>query len=160
MDRVVAVGLLSVLIACSPSVPDARGSQAADSTALNELRVREAAAAKRGDLDGVMATLTKDVVIMPPNAAPVVGADSVRPWLGPVLTQFDYDVRYESRDLIISGAWAIDRGDYTLALTPRAGGSPIVESGKYLWAVRRDTDGAWRYWRSIWSSNAPAAAPR
>lgn len=160
MNRVVALGLLSLLVACAQTESDPSPSQAADSTALNELRAREAAAAKRGDLEGVMATLTTDVVIMPPNAAPVVGADSVRPWLGPVLTQFDYDVRYKSRDLIISGAWAIDRGDYTLSLTPRAGGSPIAESGKYLWAVRRDADGAWRYWRSIWSSNSPVVSPQ
>lgn len=155
MNRFAALILLPICVGCSQTVPDARPNQSADSTALNDLRVREAAAAKRGDLDGVMATLTSDVVIMPPNAAAVVGADSVRPWLAPVLAQFDYDVRYVSRDLVIAGDWAIDRGDYTLALTPRVGGDPTTESGKYLWAVRRDADGAWRYWRSIWSSNAP-----
>ena len=157
MNRLVATLVLAVTLACTQRAAAPPTSQTADSTALADLRTREAAAAKRGDLEGVMATLTSDVVIMPPNAAPVVGADSVRPWLDPVFKQFDYDVQYESHDLVIAGAWAIDRGAYTLTLTPRAGGSPLVEAGKYMWAVRRGPDGAWRYWRSIWSSNAPPA---
>ncbi len=151
--------MLVVLLAaaCSRSIP-VPSSQTADSAALGDLRAREAAAAKQGDLDGVMATLSADVVIMPPNATPIVGAGPVRDWLGPVLAQYDYDVRYTSKDLVISGDWAIDRGDYELALTPRAGGAPTLESGKYLWAIRREADGQWRYWRSIWSSNAPPPA--
>lgn len=157
MRRFYAMLLISITVACSQQVPSPSSSQAADSAALNELRTREAAAAKRGDLDGVMATLTSDVVIMPPNAPALVGAEPVRAWLAPVLTQFDYDVRYVSRDLVIFGMWAVDRGDYTLTLTPRAGGPSAAETGKYLWAVRRDSDGQWRYWRSIWSSNAPQA---
>lgn len=144
--------------ACSQETP-VPSSQTADSAALGDLRAREAAAAKQGDVDSVMATLSSDVVIMPPNAAPIVGAAPVREWLAPVLAQYDYDVRYTSKDLVISGDWAIDRGDYTLALTPRTGGAPTLESGKYLWAIRREADGQWRYWRSIWSSNAPSPPP-
>jgi ketosteroid isomerase-like protein len=51
--------------------------------------------------------------------------------------------------------WAFERGTYTIALTPKAGGTPIRDTGKYLTIYRRQADHSWLMARDIWNSNNP-----
>jgi ketosteroid isomerase-like protein len=50
---------------------------------------------------------------------------------------------------------AFERGTYTIALTPKAGGTPIRDTGKYLTIYRRQTDHSWLMARDMWNSNNP-----
>jgi ketosteroid isomerase-like protein len=64
-----------------------------------------------------------------------------------------------SDELVGSGDWALDRFSYTIAITPRAGGAAIQDSGSCFWIWQRDSRGAWRLARAIWNSANPVAAP-
>jgi len=51
--------------------------------------------------------------------------------------------------------WAFERGTYTITLTPKTGGDPIRDVGKYITLYQRQADGSWRMARDIWNSNNP-----
>ena len=76
----------------------------------------------------------------------------------------DHLVRFAGRPAVSSGAievageWAFERGAYTNALTPTAGGMPTDDEGKYLLISRRQPDASWIIARHIWNSNNPAPA--
>ena len=51
--------------------------------------------------------------------------------------------------------WAFERGTYTITLTPKTGGDPIRDDGKYITLYQRQADGTWRMARDTWNSNNP-----
>jgi ketosteroid isomerase-like protein len=51
--------------------------------------------------------------------------------------------------------WAFERGDYAITLTPKAGGDPIEDAGKYITLYQRQAGGRWLMARDIWNSNNP-----
>jgi hypothetical protein len=56
------------------------------------------------------------------------------------------------------GDRAFERG--TDAITPKAGGEPMQDIGKYATIHQRQPGGAWCLARGIWSSNNLAFIPR
>jgi ketosteroid isomerase-like protein len=56
--------------------------------------------------------------------------------------------------LEVTGDWAIERGRYTLATTPRDGGTIVSEEGKHV-VVRHRVDGAWKIHWEIWNTDQP-----
>lgn len=109
-----------------------------------------------GDVDGVMMCCTDDIVMMPPNAPAVVGADAVRSWLTEFFAHFAANLTTDTEDLVVNGDLAYARRSYAWTLTPKAGGEPIRESGKTVLIYKRDENGTWKAALDIWSSDQPA----
>ena len=42
------------------------------------------------------------------------------------------------------GAVAYENGTYTMTLTPKAGGDPVTNDGRYTVVLRKGTDDAWK----------------
>ena len=121
-------------------------------------RTREAhiAALNDGEADAWVACFAADAVQMPPNSPPNVGADSIRAWSGGLLAAFRPEFSLLPDEVQLAGAdWAFERGTYTITLTPRAGGEPIRDVGKYITIYQRQADEAWVMARDIWNSNNP-----
>lgn len=53
------------------------------------------------------------------------------------------------------GDWAFERGSYKITLTPKGGGEPIQDIGKYITIYERQPGGTWGMARDIWNSNDP-----
>jgi ketosteroid isomerase-like protein len=49
--------------------------------------------------------------------------------------------------------WAFERGAYDITLTPKTGGRPIRDTGKYITIYSRANDGQCLIARDIWNSN-------
>ena len=49
--------------------------------------------------------------------------------------------------------WAFERGAYNITLTPKTGGQPIRDTGKYITIYSRANDGQWLMAQDIWNSN-------
>lgn len=97
-----------------------------------------------GDLDGYLAVLTADVVWLPPRGPALAGAAALRAWLSTFLAQYRYDFTLSDVRIRVAGDRAFERGAYRSALTPTAGGVPMVYVGRYALLRRRDPDGRWR----------------
>ena len=103
-----------------------------------------------------MACFTADAVQMPPNAPANVGAENIRGWSAGMLAAFSAEFALSPEEVQPAGAeWAFERGTYTITLTPKTGGDPIRDVGKYITLYQRQADGTWRMARDIWNSNNP-----
>lgn len=136
------------------------GTNQADVEAIDQVREAHVAALNDGDVDAWVAAFTGDGVQMPPNAPANLGSESIRAWsqafLGPLRVEFALAVD----EVQVAGDWAFERGAYTIALTPKAGGEPMQDAGKYITIYQRQPGGAWRMGRDIWNSNNPPFIPR
>ena len=103
-----------------------------------------------------MACFAPDAVQMPPNDPLNIGTDDIRAWSSGVLAGFRAEFSLDVDEVELAGDdWAFERGTYTIVLTPKAGGTPIRDTGKYLTIYRRQTDHSWLMARDIWNSDNP-----
>lgn len=80
-------------------------------------------------------------------------------WSQAFLSPFRVEFTLLVDEVQVAGAWAFERGMYTINLTAKAGGEPMQDIGKYITIYERH-DGAWGMARDIWNSNNPPFIPR
>ncbi len=123
---------------------------------LDRARNAHVAALNGNDADAWVACFAPDAVQMPPNDPPNVGTEHIRAWSSGMLAAFRAEFSLNIDEVELAGDdWAFERGTYTIALTPKAGGTPIRDTGKYLTIYRRQNEHAWLMARDIWNSNNP-----
>jgi uncharacterized protein (TIGR02246 family) len=132
----------------------------ADVEAINNVRAAHIAALNDGDVDAWVAAFTGDGVQMPPNAPANLGMESIRAWSQAFLAPFRVEFTLVVDEVQVAGDWAFERGTYTITLTPKAGGEPMQDIGKYITIYGRQPSGAWGMARDIWNSNNPPFIPR
>lgn len=142
-----------LILSCLEGCKQETASLEADVEAINQLRQQEVAAAEAGDVNALMSLRVEDFVAMPPDHQAVTGEAEVRVWLTTVLEQVDLEETVSSHEVVVAGDWAYDRGVFTGKATPKAGAEAIQLDGKYLWILRRQPDGSWKYAIHMWSSN-------
>jgi uncharacterized protein (TIGR02246 family) len=115
----------------------------ADVEAMNHVREAHIAALNDGDVNALVAAFTDDGVQMPPNAPANLGRESIRAWSQAFLTPFRVEFTLLVDEVQVAGNWAFERGTYTITLTPKAGGEPMQDIGKYITIYERQSGGAW-----------------
>ena len=108
------------------------------------------------DVERMLAMLTDDVVFLAPGAPPMIGKDTLRPWLTGYVEAFETRWDKPVEELVVCGEWAFERYSFSHVDTPRAGGDPIRGSGWGLLIYHLDADGVWRVARDAWGSDEPA----
>lgn len=132
----------------------------ADLEALDSVREGHIAALNDGDVNAWAGAFTADGVQMPPNAPANLGRESIRAWSQAFLAPFRVEFALAVDEVQVTGDWAFERGMYTITLTPKTGGEPMQDIGKYITIYERQPSGAWGMARDIWNSNNPPFIPR
>jgi len=128
----------------------------ADARAIAQLAEEYRAACNSADVAVFIATCTDDIVFLPPDDHAVVGADAVAAYVkSGFFDPFDVHLSFTFDELHVAGEWAFGRGPFELGLTPKAGGEPVVDRGKFIDVFRRLGDGSWRFARVIFNRNRP-----
>jgi uncharacterized protein (TIGR02246 family) len=127
---------------------------------IDRLRDRHVAALNAGDADAWVDCFTDDGVQMPPHFATNAGKSAVRGWSQGFLNLFDCWFSLSVDEVRVAADWAFERGRYTITLTPKAGGGPVDDSGKYITVYQRQSDGSWKIARDIWNSDQPLPGTR
>ena len=148
---------LLLIVACAPTaVEPVEEATEADVEAINSLRDEFIALDNAGDAAGLASLYTNDAVLMPPNQAAVTGNQAIESWYQTTYDQFTIELTLAPDEVEVVGDWAFDRGTYMIALTPKAGGEPTEDRGKYIMILRKQVDGSWKIARDMWSSDNPA----
>ena len=126
-----------------------------DEAGIDRLRNSHVAALNAGDADAWAACFTHDGVQMPPHFAANAGMTAVREWGRGLLNLFGCRFSLAVDEVRVASDWAFERGRYTITLTPRAGGEPMDDSGKYITVYQRESDDSWKMARDIWNSDQP-----
>ena len=103
------------------------------------------------DTDGFPASITEDMVIMPPDEPRVSGHDAIRAWLDGFFAAYKTDLEYTGSDVTLGGDVAFESYTFRWTLTPLVGGEEIRQTGKGMYVFRRQVDGSWRVARDIWN---------
>jgi ketosteroid isomerase-like protein len=111
------------------------------------------------DLDAVMRTYAADAVAWLPNDAEAKGQAAIRAGYKAMLDQFTV------KDCVLSntvhrnfGNTAVGWGNFSLTLVPKAGGDPVVMTGRFTDVVER-RNGHWVYVVDHASAEPPPAPP-
>jgi len=152
MKQLPTVVSVLVIAACgTASMTD----PAADREAIADVTAQTQAAENAGSAGQMRVHFADDLVMMGPNMPAVTGADSVAAAMQVFFDAFTVQVEYKSQEIAVFDDWAFDRGTYRRVLTPRNGGAPMPEDGKYLWLYKRQPDGSWKQGRVMWNSSDP-----
>ena len=148
-----ALSFLLFIASCTPVVVWETAETEADVEAINSLRDEFIALDNASDAAGLASLYTNDAVLMPPNEAAVTGNQAIESWFQTTFDQFTTEFTVASQELEVVGDLAFDWGAYMTALTPKAGGEPTEDRGKYIMILRKQVDGSWKIARDIWSSD-------
>ena len=127
----------------------------ADIKAIKNLTEEYDAAINSGDLDSWMSFYADDAVRMQPNMPALFGKDSIRSVMQSFFENYTIDLKETTEEVIIAGDWAFAWGTYNYTITPKVGGEPSRDSGKWVTFDKRQPDGSWKCYRNIYNSNLP-----
>jgi ketosteroid isomerase-like protein len=151
----VAIVTIALLAGCATTNSTAR-TQAADEAAIAEFNARYLKSINDGDIATLSSLTTDGHIMLAPNRPPTVGKKANDEANGRVFQMFDIDETWTPLETVISGDLAYQRGTFTVAATPKAGGDTTHTSGNFLRIYRRQADGSWRMVRDMFNSDQPA----
>jgi ketosteroid isomerase-like protein len=154
-----ALGSFAVIAACQPAAETAEQAEArmaseaaAARTAIEAANLRFAAHFNAGQGDSVAAHFTEDGRVMAPNMAVASGRPAIAASMG---MMGGATLVLTAESVAANGPLAIERGTYSITLTPPGATAPITDTGKYLVHWRKVSDN-WLMVDDIWNSDLPA----
>ena len=147
----------ALAIACSPRTPDPEASGTSASTAAVDSASNRLLSALRSDSrDSLLALMTEDVVLMPPNEPVLRGKAAVSEWYGKFVGMMrTTGLTVTNREVLIGGDYASEIATFEWGLVSREGGPAITDRGSYIQVWQRQPDGRWLFSREVWNSMAP-----
>jgi ketosteroid isomerase-like protein len=149
---------VTILYSCAQPGPQPSSAPehdvAVDAANVNSVIEQYIDAANGNNPEGLLTFVCDDVEAIPPEQAPVSGADAhqlYRSFFVPYHFAFDS----KTTELVVSGDWAFRRYSYDITLTPKGGGDPIKMLGHGLHLFRRKLDGTWCVAKDFWNSVPP-----
>ena len=131
------------------------GDVEADISAINNNIEQYTSSMNAGDLDRWISLWADDAIQLAPDAPAVIGKEQIRAKYESIFPLFIFKMTIANDDVKIGGDLAVSHGNYTVTMTPKAGGETIVIDGKYLSIEERQADGSWKIIRSCFNDNVP-----
>lgn len=159
-----ALALAALAAACTPvaeTAEQAEARMATESAAAREFI--EAANAEfvqhfnQGHGDVVAATYTEDGVLMIVGAPVARGRQAIAAMVSG-LAPMQPQLTITAQEVVANGPMAVERGTYSLTLTPPGAPGPVTESGTFVVYWRRMGDHWMRAW-DIATSDKPLPPP-
>jgi uncharacterized protein (TIGR02246 family) len=150
--------VLALLAGCAAPAPPAAPvhDEAADMAAINGVRSAFADAFNAGDVARLATLYAADAIVMPANEPALTGIEAITKRNTDTFTSATMNITITPQETKVMGDWAFDRGEYSMAITPKAANAkPMTDSGKYLVLLQRQADGSWKLARDIDNSNTP-----
>ena len=152
---IVAIAIVALLAGCGTR-PAKRPSLAADEAAIAAFNKRYVQAINDGDIVTLGSLTTEEHIMIAPGRAPIVGKPANDAANARAFQQFKIDEKWLPLETVVAGDWAYQRGTFTVAATPKAGGEPRNTRGSFLRIYRRQPDGSWRMIRDMFNSESSA----
>jgi uncharacterized protein (TIGR02246 family) len=120
---------------------------------IDRVNAQMVAAMNSGRVDDVLPLYAPDAIVLAPNAPPMAGHGAIRQFWGAVSGMKMSGVSLTTDQVEVHGDVAIETGSYTMTLTPPGASSPVNDRGKYLVVWKRQSDGSWKIYRDMFSTN-------
>lgn len=150
------VSALAVGTVVSGCASSGAGNSPADS-AVHRAHDNFVNAINSNDIDSILAMLTHDAVLLPPNSPRLIGEPAIRYWAQGYLAAYETHWVKTTVEFVVLDGWAFEQYAYESTDTPRDGGEVLHDVGKGIMIYHRDSDGMWRVARDAWNSDRPLA---
>ncbi len=167
MSRLVPPALLlavALTAACTTAPPPAPSVAArpvvddpASIAAIGEARKAFEAAYEKEDADAIGQLYTENAVSEPNFQPTIKGRAAIVASLKSLFEQVTVQTSLTPDETRTLGDVGLDRGHYTVTVTPKAGAPPTTSQGRYLVVYVKDADGRWRVSHDIDNAPAPPA---
>lgn len=117
-----------------------------------EMTKKHIDAFNREDADTMAEMTCEDCVAMPPHQPSLIGKQAAIDWIREGFATAKSKFDFTPGTVNVSGNIAIDHFDWAMETTMNDGGEAINDVGNCIWIWRKEPDGEWRIWRSIWNS--------
>jgi ketosteroid isomerase-like protein len=154
---VAAVLLVAASLTACETSRAARPSTAEDEAAITEFNKRYLKAINDGDSATLASLTTPEHIMIAPGRPPLVGKEANDAANARVAQMFKIEETWTPQETFISGDLAYQRGTFTVAATPKAGGNTSNTRGTFLRIYKRQSNGEWRMVRDMFNSDQPAA---
>jgi ketosteroid isomerase-like protein len=159
MARAACLATAFSTIACSAQKQAPAASSAGSQAGFDSAAARLLTGLRTDAADSVLALMSADVVLMPPNEAALKGSTAVRTWYTGLLTQLrTSNLVVTDREVRLGGDWVTEVAGFEWTMKPVGGGTDMVERGSYMQIWHREPDGRYLLTRELWNSAAPPAA--
>jgi uncharacterized protein (TIGR02246 family) len=145
-----AVVVTAWLAGCSPAYQQTTAAAEADIADFNRQYL---AAINNGDIDALAALTTEDHMMIASGGEPLTGKDALVQAMTGAFERFEFDESWTSKETVVSGDLAYQRGSFVVVATPKAGGEAARTSGNFLRIYRRQPDGRWLMVRDMFNSD-------
>lgn len=126
-----------------------------DREAITRMSNSRATAFNQSDAATIASYFTQDAILMAPGQEAKEGPEAVEAYYQTIFDAYIPELTSHYEEVVISGDLAYGRGEATVTLTPRSGGSATTSTSKYLNILNRQPDGSWKTTHDIWNSNEP-----
>ncbi len=149
----------AIVVSACNTTPRPHVSQRADLAAISAFNERYLEAINAGDIAALSRLTDDDHIMSAPNRPPTMGKAANDAANERGFQLFRIDEKWMPAETVIAGDLAYQRGTFTVAATPKAGGATRTTHGNFLRIYRRQPDGSWRMTRDMFNSDQPLAAP-
>ena len=130
-----------------------------DTAPIAEVRDKYVAAFNAGDAAGVAALFAEDAVSMPDHHVALAGRAAIESYMRDTFAQYTTNITVTPGETEVMGDIAHEHGSFTTTITPKAGGSAMTDTGKYLVILKRGSDGQWLIHHDIDNTNVAPPMP-
>jgi uncharacterized protein (TIGR02246 family) len=154
-----AVVLAGCAPAAAPPAPPAQpvADAPADIAALNAARAAFMAGYEKGDAEAIGNLYTPDAISEPNNQPTLEGRDAIVASLKSMFEQVSVKTVLTPEETRTLGNVGLDRGHYTVTVTPKAGAPTTSAEGRYMVVYVKGADGTWKVSRDM--DNTAGAPP-
>ncbi len=129
-----------------------------DREEIQKLHDRDIQASMALDVDQLSSLWDDEVVVIPPGGRPIQGRAAVRAWMeknAEAMRNVEILGYNEDWDEVrIFGEYAYERGTIRERHRPYAGGEEQESMSNVMRILKREADGSWRVYRTIWNEQA------
>jgi len=149
-----AIALALVLAACDMRSSGADDT-AADHAAITAFNARYLKSINDGDIATLSRLTNDDHMMITAGRPPIIGRAANDAANGRTLAQFSIDETWTPLETVIDRNLAYQRGTWTVAATPKAGGPTSHSTGKFVRIYQRQKDGSWWMTRDVLLTDPP-----
>jgi ketosteroid isomerase-like protein len=135
-----------------PTAAAASTEHAADLAGIAAFNVKYLRAINAGDINALSALTDDDHIAITPGRPPLVGKAANIAANGRAYQQFNIAENWIPVETVIEDNLAYQRGTFTVAATPKSGGTAHPVAGTFLRIYRRQPDGSWIMTRDMFNT--------
>ena len=107
-----------------------------------------------GDVSHIMAFITEDAVLIPPNRPAVIGGDAIRAWSQRMLEAVTIlEINITVDGVRVARDWAVSHGEWHMTIS--VGDAKVSDTTRYAIIWEQQTNGAWKVVHDVWNSALP-----